>query len=121
MYDQLHWEIGKEKLDIAINLMVQLQPYPSAIRPYISLRIDYKFEFVDLETKKNLENQEEKSHLSIFLTKNSSVMPELNDLSNYLNLIEDCLPFKKLDRNSFRLIEPNKTKTKNVIRKVEFY
>ena len=125
LYDRLSWELEKDKLNVAIDLMIQLQPYPSAIRPYISLRIDYVFEFVNVKTKEIFAHQEEKSHLAVFLEKNSNVMPEfwfpfstVNDLSDYLNVIEEFLPFKKLDKKAFRLIEPNKNKTRNVIRKI---
>ena len=126
LYEQLRWELEADKLDTAIDLMIQSQPYPSAIRPYISLRIDYEFEFINVMTSRILAHQEEKSHLAIFLEKNSNVMAEfwfpfstVNDLSDYLNPIEEFLPFKKLDKKAFRLIEPNKNKTRNVIRKID--
>jgi hypothetical protein len=125
LYEQLKWKLEATQLAPAIDLMIQLQPYPPATRPCISLRIDYEFEFVNVETKENLENQEDKSHLAIFLEKNSHVMAEfwfpfstVKDLSDYLSTIETLLPFKKLDKKAFRLIEPNKHKTRNVIRKI---
>jgi len=42
----------------------------------------------------------------------------VNDLSDYLNEIEECLPFKKLDKKALRLIEPNKHKTRNAIKRI---
>ena len=126
LYEQLHWQLAGNKLNAAIDLMIQSQPYPSAIRPYISLRIDYEFEFVNVQTNEILAYQEEKSHLAIFLEKNSAVMAEfwfpftiVSDLSDYLKTIENFLPFKKLDKKAFRLVEPNKNKTRNVLKKIE--
>ena len=71
-------------------------------------------------------SNEDKSHLAIFLEKNSNVMAEfwfpfstVNDFPDYFRSIEEFLPFKKIDEKAFRLIEPNKNKTRNVIRKIE--
>lgn len=125
LYDQLKWKLNPGKLNQVIDLMINLQPFPAAVRPYISLRIDYEFEFVDTVSKKVLINQEYKSYLAVFLEKNSNVMPELwfpfsdiNSLSDYLNSIQEFLPLKKLDKKAFRLIAPNKNNTRNVIKKL---
>ena len=126
LYEQLHWKLEEEKLNAAIDLMVQSQPYPSEIRPHISLRIDYEFEFVNVTTSEILAYQEDKSHLAIFLEKNSNVMAEfwfpfstVKEFSDYLCSIEEFLPFKKIDKKAFRLIEPNKNKTRNVVKKID--
>jgi hypothetical protein len=125
LYEQLKWTLEARQLAPAIDLMTRLQPYPPATRPCISLRIDYEFEFVHVETGENLEHQEDPSRLAIFLAKNSHVMAEfcfpfstVQDFRDYLSTIEDLLPFQKLDKKAFRLIAPNKNKTGNVIRKI---
>lgn len=123
---QLLWELNPNQLNAVIDLMIQMQPYPPpTIRTYISLRIDYYFEWVDKTTGKILDCQEYKSHLAVFLEKNSDVMPEFwfpfsntNELSDYLNSINEFLPFRKLDTKAFRLVSPNKNKTGNVKRKL---
>ena len=126
LYEQLRWKLEEEQLNTAIDLMVQSQPYSSAIRPYISLRIDYEFAFVNVRTREILAYQEDKSHLAIFLEKNSNVMAEfwfpfstVSDFYDYWYSIEEHLPFKKIDKKAFRLIEPNKNKTRNMIRKID--
>lgn len=105
--------------------MIKHEPYPQAVRPYIQLRIDYEFYFVEPTLQSKLVGQEDTSCLAVILQRNSSVMPEfwfpfaqVDELKSYLLKIDPYLPFKKLDTKAFRLVSPNKKNTGNVSRKL---
>jgi len=125
IYNQTIWTITPKQIDKAFQFMVLHEPYPPAIRPFISLRVDYYFKWIDPQSGNPLEHQEQKSHLAVLFQRNSQAMPEFlfpfaekDGLVEYLNAIKLWLPFKKLDEKSFRLVRSNKQGTKNVISKL---
>ncbi len=125
MFDLLRWKLKATQLENAVQFMMDGQPYPKAVRPFISCRIDYFFEFTNPSTQEALIGQEKKSHLAIFLERNSSCLPEFwfpfttngDDFYSYIGTLTPFFPFKKLDEKSFRIVAPNKQGTSNFIRK----
>jgi hypothetical protein len=124
-YDLSRWQLPQSKLNQVINFMIKHEPYPQAVRPYIQLRIDYEFYFVETKLQCKLPEQEDTSCLAVILQRNSCVLPEfwfpfaqVDELKSYLLKIGPYLPFKKLDTKAFRLVSPNKENTRNVSRKL---
>ncbi|CAI6040014.1 hypothetical protein PAECIP112173_00973 [Paenibacillus sp. JJ-100] len=126
IFDLSRWQLTQSNLNQAIQFMIDHQPYPTAVRPYIQLRIVYRFCFIDPASQHELDDQSNTSLLAVFLQKNSSVMPEfwfpfeqIEDLKSYLLKIAPYLPFKKIDTKAFRLVSPNKKGTNNIRRKLD--
>lgn len=126
LYNQSIRNISNDFLNKAIEFMINNQPYPKALRPYITLRVDYMFHFIDINSKEPLAGQELQSHVAFFLSKNSNCMPEFRfpftDCSKsfyeYLDMAKEYMPFKEFDEKSFRIVRPNKSRTGNISRKI---
>lgn len=128
IFNILTWNLKANDLDSCIGYLISKQPLPKDYnyRPFIELRIDYIFKFKDPQTGIELSSQNNDSMLSVFISKNTKVMPEFcfpfskqEDLKCYMETIEPHLPFKKLDRQAFRYVYPNKKGTSNVIKRIQ--
>jgi hypothetical protein len=125
LYRQSIWRLRQAQAMDALEFLEEHRPYPKAMRPYISLRLDYYFHFVDPISKQPLQQSEAKSHLAVFLQKNSQVMPEFlfpfsdaEAFRAYLDGIRGLLPFKAFDEKSLRLLVPDKKGTGVITRKL---
>jgi hypothetical protein len=87
------WNIETRDLQKAIDYMVKGQPWPKFTFGPIELLVTFDFKLLDPTTKTELPNQEEKSSLMIWLSRNCVCSPDL------------YFPFEQADENFKRTIE----------------
>lgn len=120
------WHFEEKDLQKVIDYLINGQPWQKFTFGPVELVITFYFKWIDPITKVVLENQELDSSLLIWLSRSCVCSPDFyfpfdeanSDFYNYLNRIEDFLPFK-LDPKFLRLRRPNKTKTSYLYSKIK--
>lgn len=120
------WEIETNDLQRAIDYLIKGQPWPKFTFGPIELLITFHFKLLDPTTETELPNQEDKSSLMIWLSRNCVCSPDLyfpyeqtnNNFNKTFKKIEPFLPFK-LEKKYLRLGQPNKKKTQYTFTKLK--
>ena len=113
------WDIDTKDLQKAIDYVVKGQPWPKFTLGPVELLVTFDFKLLDPTTKTELPNQEQKSNLMIWLTRNCVCSPDFyfpfgqadENFKSAIEKIEPFLPFK-LEQKHLRLGRPNKDKTR---------
>lgn len=120
------WQLDVNDLQKALDYLINGQPWPKFTFGPIELLVTFYFKLVDPKTKAELKNQEEKSSLMVWLSRNCVCSPDFyfsfeaadQEFYQYLQSIESYLPFK-LEEKYLRLGRPNKSKTRFTFTKLK--
>jgi hypothetical protein len=120
------WDIETRDLQKAIDYLVKGQPWQKFTFGPVELLVTFYFKLLDPTTKTELPNQEQKSSLMIWLSRNCVCSPDFylpfeQADENFKWTIEKLKPFLpfKLEEKYLRLGRPNKAKTQYIFTKLE--
>lgn len=107
------WKINNEQLSIAVDYLINGQPWPKLTCGPLELVVSYNFRLLDM--KEELPHQQVNSSLMIWLSRSCSCSPDFYfpfqqasiEFYDYLKRIEPVLPFH-LETKYLRLGKPNK-------------
>ena len=112
------WNIEQRDIQRVIEYLVKGQPWPRFTFGPVELLVIYYFKLIDPITKTELPNQEEKSSLMIWLSRNCVCSADLyfpfeEANENFNKTVQKLTPFFpfKLEEKYFRLGKLNKSKT----------
>lgn len=123
--NKIEWTLTSDDLNKAIDYLIQGEPYEKFNLGPIELIISYDFKLVDLDSKKELPEQQYTSSILIWLSRTNSCNLSLcmpfdepdSRFYEYLDKIEPLLPCK-LERKYLRRGQANKQKTMNKFEKI---
>lgn len=112
------WDIEIRDLQKAVDYLIKGQPWPKFTFGPIELIVTFYFNLLDPATKTELPLQDNKSSLTIWLSKNCVCSPDLylpfvqadENFKKTMEKLEPFFPFK-LEEKFLRHARPNKTKT----------
>ena len=119
------WKLSGDDLQKAIAYLQNGQPWPKFTFGPVELFIVYDFKLIDPKTRVELPNQENSSHIMIWLGKRCSCSSDMwfpfpeagSEFWNYLRGIDAYLPFK-LEEKYLRRGKPNKKRSAYIFRKI---
>lgn len=119
------WDVEIGDLQKAIDYIVKGQPWPKFTFGPVELLVTFYFKLIDPTTKTELPNQDNKSSLMIWLSRNCVCSPDLyfpfehadENFKETIEKLEPFLPFK-LEEKYLRLGRPNKAKTQYIFTKI---
>jgi hypothetical protein len=123
--NKVDWTLTPDDLKKAMDYLINGEPYQKFNLGPIELIISYDFKLVDLDSKKELPDQQYTSSILIWLSRTNSCnltlclpfdKPDLR-FYEYLDRIEPLLPCK-LEKKYLRLGQANKQKTMNKFTKI---
>jgi len=125
-HTKTEWYIEIKDLKKAVDYLIKGQPWPKYTFGPVELIISFDFKFIDPTTKTEFSNQEEKSRLLIWLSRNCVCSADLyfpfgqsdSDFHEYIMKIEHYLPFK-LEEKYLRFGRINKSKTQYIFTKIK--
>lgn len=119
------WDIEISDLQKAIDYLAKGQPWPKFTFGPVELLVTFYFDLIEPTTKTEFQNQDNKSSLMIWLSRNCVCSPNLyfpfeqadENFKKTIKNLEPFLPFK-LEEKYLRLGRPNKAKTQYTFTKI---
>jgi hypothetical protein len=119
------WDVEIRDLQKTIDYIIKGQPWPKFTLGPVELFVTFDFILLDPTTKTELPNQEQKSSLLIWLSRNCVCSPAFyfpfeqadENFNRTIERLKPFLPFK-LEEKYLRLGRPNKARTQYIFTKL---